>query len=218
MEKSKVVLLVDDDPEILQALRRCLRGEPYRVDTADDPALVLERVKHEPVHVVIADQQMPGMLGTELIREVRQCSPATACGILTAYTDQSVLREYTLRRIRRLITKPWRDPEIRRAIRSLIDGDVPSLRVPCFDRNPEEVVDRILDFVLDSAPRGERPCVILEGLSQLRGSAARTLHQTITALCAFQRRMILVDETGYADAFVDALGGEVRYHLDARRA
>src|SRR5438128_5224187 len=80
-----VVLCVDDEPAILAALRRSLRNEPYELLTTDRPARALKWLESREISLVISDQRMPGMLGTELLEEVSQLSPSTARIILTAY-------------------------------------------------------------------------------------------------------------------------------------
>lgn len=104
---SRKVLIVDDDPGILQALSRCLRHE-FEVDTADSAltALGLVAIKG-PYAVVVSDLVMPGKNGLELLTEIAQASPETIRVALTGCIDES-LRRATIQRARvfRYLSKP----------------------------------------------------------------------------------------------------------------
>ena len=65
-----VVVCVDDEPAILSALRRSLRAEPYELLTTENPVNVLQWAGTRDVSLVITDQRMPGMAGTELLEEL----------------------------------------------------------------------------------------------------------------------------------------------------
>ncbi len=115
-----VVVCVDDEPAILSALRRSLRAEPYELLTTEDPASVLRWVGTRDVSLVITDQRMPGMEGTELLEEVSKRSPSTARIILTAYAGDTIgtpgLRTWT----ECMISKPWDNVMLRKTIRQLL--------------------------------------------------------------------------------------------------
>jgi response regulator RpfG family c-di-GMP phosphodiesterase len=115
-----VVLCVDDEPEILSALRRSLRFEPYEVLTTERPEHALHWINSREVSLVITDQRMPGMEGTELLEEVLRRSPSTARIILTAYPGNTIttpgLRHWT----ECMISKPWDNLMLRKTIRQLL--------------------------------------------------------------------------------------------------
>jgi response regulator RpfG family c-di-GMP phosphodiesterase len=124
-----VVVCVDDEPAILSALRRSLRSEPYELLTTENPESALEWVDSRDVSLVITDQRMPGMVGTELLEEVLKRSPSTARILLTAYPGSTAsepgLREWT----ECMISKPWDEGMLRKTIRQLLgsrdpDGEV----------------------------------------------------------------------------------------------
>jgi DNA-binding NtrC family response regulator len=77
------VLFVDDDPAVLVTFPRVLRREPYRVVVAASATAALAILEREPIDVVVSDQQMPGMRGTELLAQVKRLYPATIRIILT---------------------------------------------------------------------------------------------------------------------------------------
>lgn len=122
MIERHVVICVDDEPAILAALRRSLRAEPYELLTTEDPESVLHWVGTRDVSLVITDQRMPGMEGTELLEKVSKRSPSTARIILTAYPGDTLgtpgLRHWT----ECMISKPWDNVMLRKVIRQML-GD-----------------------------------------------------------------------------------------------
>jgi response regulator RpfG family c-di-GMP phosphodiesterase len=115
------VVVVDDDPSVLWALWRSLRQEPYQILTTDRPEEALDWVRHRPVSLVISDQRMPEMEGTDLLEEVAKDSPATARVILTAYPESTALLPGLRKRIDCLVTKPWDVTLLRRTIRDILN-------------------------------------------------------------------------------------------------
>src|SRR5579862_6565656 len=93
------VVCVDDEPSILAALRRSLRQDPYDVLTTDSADDAIRWVATREVSLVITDQRMPGMQGTELLAEVSRHSPSTARIILTAYPGATVTTPGLRRRL-----------------------------------------------------------------------------------------------------------------------
>ena len=65
------VLLVDDEASILRSLKRLLRREPYEVSTAGSGAEALKVMEQGPANLVISDQRMSGMTGTELLKQAK---------------------------------------------------------------------------------------------------------------------------------------------------
>jgi response regulator RpfG family c-di-GMP phosphodiesterase len=114
------VVCVDDEPAILAALRRSLRRDPYDVLTTNSADDALHWVSTREVSLVITDQKMPGMQGTELLAEVSRCSPSTARIILTAYPGDTAATPGLGRRLEVMISKPWDVGMLRRTIRSLL--------------------------------------------------------------------------------------------------
>ena len=115
-----VVVCVDDEPEVLSALRRSLRREPYLVLTTSCPHEALKWVQSRDVSAVVSDQRMPEMTGAELMAKVSAHSPATARIILTAYTSATAQVPRLRQSIECLIAKPWDDAMLRRAIREFL--------------------------------------------------------------------------------------------------
>jgi diguanylate cyclase (GGDEF)-like protein len=106
------ILIVDDEPENLRALERTLRSK-FEVVSCSSPQEALERVQDGEFSVMISDQRMPGMLGTELLQRVAQAKPLITRVILTAFTDtREMLDAINRAEIFRYITKPWDNDEL----------------------------------------------------------------------------------------------------------
>jgi diguanylate cyclase (GGDEF)-like protein len=114
----QTLLLVDDDANVLSALHRLFRRDNYRILTAMSPAEGFEQLALNQVHVIVCDQRMPGMSGTEFLSKVKELYPETIRIILSGYTGlESVLDSINRGAIYRFYTKPWDDTQLRDNIR-----------------------------------------------------------------------------------------------------
>jgi response regulator RpfG family c-di-GMP phosphodiesterase len=120
LTERHVVVVVDDEPAVLSALRRSLRQEPYQILATAEPEQALRWVESRDVSAVISDQRMPRMAGTELLNRVGERSPATARIILTAHPGPTAGTPGLKRSIECLIEKPWDDAMLRRTIRGFL--------------------------------------------------------------------------------------------------
>jgi DNA-binding NtrC family response regulator len=78
------ILVIDDDEFYLDAVHRMLNRNGYEVIRAGRPDQALEIVRNSPpIHLILSDNQMPEMKGTQLIREVMHLSPQTGCMLMT---------------------------------------------------------------------------------------------------------------------------------------
>lgn len=114
------VVCVDDEPAILAALKRSLRSEPYDVLTTESAEDALHWISTRDVSLIITDQRMPGMQGTELLEEVSRNSPSTARIILTAYPGAAAATPGLRRWLECMISKPWDSGMLRRTIKQLL--------------------------------------------------------------------------------------------------
>jgi DNA-binding NtrC family response regulator len=112
------ILLVDDEPYVLAALRRCLMDEDYVVRTAIHPAQAFEILASEPIDVVISDHDMPGVLGLTFLSEVRDQYPDIVRMMLSGKADLKLANEaVNAEIIYRFLGKPWQEEELRLMIR-----------------------------------------------------------------------------------------------------
>ncbi|WP_314437067.1 EAL domain-containing protein [Massilia timonae] len=117
-DKVQTLLVVDDDPNVLTALHRLFRRDGYRVLTASSPAEGFELLALYRVHVILCDQRMPVMSGTEFLSKVKEMYPETIRIILSGYTGvDSVLDSINRGAIYRFYTKPWDDQQLRDNVR-----------------------------------------------------------------------------------------------------
>ena len=116
------VLFVDDEGNILKAVQRLLRNEPWKVLTASRGSEALEILDQTPAQVVVSDQRMPEMSGVDLLQAIRERRPNVVRMMLTGYTEMNVAVEAINRgEIFRLITKPWNDEELKATLRQAFD-------------------------------------------------------------------------------------------------
>ena len=136
--RSKVgqptVLLIDDDLETLGALRRALQREPYDLIATDDPFQAVEWIKSREIHLILVDEFMPFMLGTELLEAVRPWSARMGKVLLTGYPNPHMIHRGGRQKVDLMLAKPWDDEELREAARSILKafghGSLPDGEAP----------------------------------------------------------------------------------------
>jgi diguanylate cyclase (GGDEF)-like protein/PAS domain S-box-containing protein len=112
--KERTVLLVDDEPHIVAALKRLLRPDGYRILSADSGPEGLAMLASHPVDIIVADQRMPGMTGVQFLREAKRLHPQTIRIVLSGHTElQSVTDAINEGAVYRFMTKPWDDEQLR---------------------------------------------------------------------------------------------------------
>jgi thioredoxin reductase (NADPH) len=118
--RRATILAVDDEPTVLAAVARDLRrgfGEHYRILRAGSGPEALElltemRRRGEILAMIVADQRMPGMEGTELLVKARQIYPDAKRVLLTAYADtQAAIAAINEVALDYYLLKPWDPPE-----------------------------------------------------------------------------------------------------------
>ncbi|MEJ2642456.1 MAG: ATPase, T2SS/T4P/T4SS family [Desulfosarcinaceae bacterium] len=109
------ILFVDDEANVLKAMRRIFRRENYVLLTAGSGPEALSLLQKEaPVQVVLTDHRMPGMTGTQLLKKVKATSPGTIRIMLTGYADtDAVMGAVNEGAVYKFITKPWNDDDLR---------------------------------------------------------------------------------------------------------
>lgn len=131
------ILLVDDEPNILNALRRCITAgrredqEPIVVETFTSATKALARMEEQDFDVVITDYRMAEMDGVEFLQRVIEINPVTRRMLMSAYADRDALvAAINDARILRFLEKPWNDEELRATIEECLrarrKGDVRS--------------------------------------------------------------------------------------------
>ena len=113
-----LLLLVDDEPRILSALRRTLRREPYELLIAEGHAEALRCIEAHRIDMVLSDLKMPGMTGLQLLERVAARHPHSVRMLITGGTE--VIPQPSLRAVgvRAVIPKPWVDAELKETLRA----------------------------------------------------------------------------------------------------
>jgi two-component system, probable response regulator PhcQ len=101
------ILLVDDEPNVTDALKRALRREPYELLTATSAFAAQQILERQHVDVVVSDEQMPGMSGSELLSSVRKQFPHTIRMILSGQASlEAAVRAINEGEVYRFFLKP----------------------------------------------------------------------------------------------------------------
>ncbi|MCB8746004.1 EAL domain-containing protein [Rhodoferax sp. U2-2l] len=118
MQRSRTLLLVDDEENIISSLKRLLRQDGYTILTASGAEQGLELLATHSVDVVVSDQRMPGIGGIEFLRRIKTLHPHTVRLVLSGYTDlQAVTDAVNDGAIYKFLTKPWDDGILRAQIK-----------------------------------------------------------------------------------------------------
>lgn len=121
-EEVPHLLLLDDEPNILAALRRTLRREGWQVHATGSPQEALDILAVHPVGVVVSDQRMPQMTGTEFLRQVRRQYPETVRILLSGYSEiGAVTAAVNEGAVWKYLSKPWDDEALREQVRLAFD-------------------------------------------------------------------------------------------------
>ena len=133
--KKDIVVFVDDELHILNAIRRAVIDEPFISLFANSGKEALELFETYEISVIVTDMRMPGMDGLTLLKQVRELSPKTVRIVLSGYTQLSqVLVTVNQAEIFQFISKPWQTEEellivVRRGIeRYNLEAERDSLR------------------------------------------------------------------------------------------
>jgi PAS domain S-box-containing protein/diguanylate cyclase (GGDEF)-like protein len=115
---QRTLLYVDDEVNLLAAVRRAMRHSGYRVLVAGSAEEAFEILATTEAGVIVCDQRMRGMSGTEFLSRVKQMYPDAVRMVLSGYTDlQSVTDAVNRGAIFKFLTKPWIEEELTEAVR-----------------------------------------------------------------------------------------------------
>ncbi len=121
-QSDHTVLCVDDEINILSAMKRLLRKEDFRLLTCSSGEEALTVMSENDIHVVISDQRMPKMNGTEFLKLVKEKYPDVIRIILTGYTDvDSITESINQGHVYKFFLKPWNDQNLKLEIRQALE-------------------------------------------------------------------------------------------------
>lgn len=117
------VLLVDDEPNVVDGLRRALRSEPYQILTATSAREALGMMEAQPVDVVVSDHDMPEMNGTDFLCEVRRRWSGTIRFVLTGKASlEMAVQAINNGEVYRFLTKPCHHTDLAITLREAIQN------------------------------------------------------------------------------------------------
>lgn len=116
------LLFVDDEQNILSALRRLFRQEGYRILLASSAQEALSTLAQEAVDVVVSDMRMPEMDGAEFLKRVSATWPNTVRILLTGFSDlSSTVTAVNEGQIYRYVSKPWEDADLKLTVTQALE-------------------------------------------------------------------------------------------------
>ncbi|MBA3708441.1 MAG: response regulator [Planctomycetes bacterium] len=115
---KQTVLFVDDDPNLLAAIGRTMRHEPFRVLSAETIELARTAMAAERIDLVVCDEHLPGTSGSEFLSEIRQSHPSTLRVMLTGQaTLGAVVHAINGGEVFRFLLKPCGNGELVETVR-----------------------------------------------------------------------------------------------------
>src|SRR3954447_10311872 len=160
---TPTVLVVDDEPAIVDSLHTIFERESLRVLTAGSGGEALEIIRREPVSVLVTDLMMPGMSGIDLLKASRSVSPETETVLMTAYGTVENAVEAMKQGAYDFVTKPIKRAHLLRVVgkalekRSLVEENR-ALRAQRAAQKKRTLIGqslpwrRTMDIVMQAAP------------------------------------------------------------------
>ncbi|MEW5726969.1 MAG: histidine kinase dimerization/phospho-acceptor domain-containing protein, partial [Pseudomonadota bacterium] len=119
-QRKDAILVVDDEPQILTAITDLLEDE-FAVWTAGDGETALKILEMQEMAVILSDQRMPAMTGSEFLGRARVLSDATRV-LVTGYSDlDALVQAVNLGQIHAYLSKPWNPLELKVVVRTAAD-------------------------------------------------------------------------------------------------
>lgn len=118
---NPAILIVDDEKSICSALKRTFHKQPFRIFSANSGKEALSVIEQNQIDVIVSDQRMPGMKGTELLSIVKQSHPDIGRIILSGHSDVSDLAAaINEASINQFLQKPWNDEHLIETVKNVI--------------------------------------------------------------------------------------------------
>jgi two-component system OmpR family response regulator len=114
------ILVIDDDKDICDSLKKVLALDGYKVKTISTPKTVLRELGKNTYHLIILDLKMPEISGENLLKEIRKIDDDIAVIILTAYPSVDSAVQALQNQVFDYIKKPFKNNELRDKVRSAL--------------------------------------------------------------------------------------------------
>lgn len=116
--ETNSILILDDDEHVLKSLARLLRTEDYSISCYSDPQEALTLCSTRTFDLVLSDQRMPKLMGTEFFLQLSQMSPETRRILISGYSDfSSVTDAFNAGVIHKFVVKPWDNIQLKELLR-----------------------------------------------------------------------------------------------------
>lgn len=142
------ILIVDDEPTLRRMVRLTLEDTHEVHDAVDGAAALTAIADHGPFDVVLLDQKMPGMQGTEVLAEIRRLAPSTRVVMLTAHASLDLATAALAGGASHFLAKPM-TPELLRA--AVAAARTPSVDVTPASAGRKEHAITLNGFAIDAA-------------------------------------------------------------------
>jgi two-component system OmpR family response regulator len=114
------ILVIDDDKDICDSLKKVLALDGYKVKTISTPKTVLRELGKSTYHLIILDLKMPEISGENLLKEIRKIDDDISVIILTAYPSVDSAVQALQSQVFDYIKKPFKNNELRDKVRSAL--------------------------------------------------------------------------------------------------
>ena len=114
------LLIVDDEEQILSALRRCLRREAYELLTETSPTAALRILETRHVDAILSDQKMPGTSGVQFLEQAAVIRPEIPRMLITGWTEEISPERLKAAGVCAIVTKPWDDARLKATLRKAL--------------------------------------------------------------------------------------------------
>jgi response regulator RpfG family c-di-GMP phosphodiesterase len=119
---KRSILYVDDEVDNLTVFKSTFRRE-YTIHLAESGAEGIEILKNNEIQIIISDQRMPEMTGTQFLESVKPVYPDCVSMILTGFSDvEAIIEAINKGKVYRYITKPWNKDELRQTINDAFES------------------------------------------------------------------------------------------------
>ncbi len=121
-KQRPTLLIVDDEAQILSALKRSLRREGYEIVAVESAAAALRILDERSVDAILSDHKMPGMSGVQLLARAAEMRPDIVRMLITGWTSEIPPERLEEVGICALVSKPWDDAMLKTTLRAVMGG------------------------------------------------------------------------------------------------
>ena len=115
------LLFVDDEQGVLNALERLFFDDDYHIETAESGKEALKKMSNNNFSLIISDQRMPEMTGSEFLQKAKELSPDTIRIMLTGHSDiKDAVAAINKGEVYKYINKPWDDEELKTIVKQAL--------------------------------------------------------------------------------------------------